>query len=305
MRRIVPNFWFNGDAEQAGRLYASAFPFTTSAVTARYPQENLPDFQKPLAGEPLVVTVDLGGSEISLVNADDTFRPNPSVSMMVHFGSDRFDSLDHAREALDAAWSVLAEDGTVLMPLGEYPFNPHYGWVSDQYSVSWQLFLEEGGFCEFAFPSLMFCGPQQNKTSQAIDKYLSLFPASDPGMRSLYTDFPTEAAGVDASPVTSESVAYAQFTLDGTTLAAMDSGVNQPFTFSPGMSLEVRCDDQEQIDHLWDRLSANRAAEQCGWLQDEFGVSWQIVPANMGELMEKPGAYQKLLEMKKIVISDF
>lgn len=63
--------------------------------------------------------------------------------------------------------------------------------------------------------------------------------------------------------------------------------------------------NQAEIDHYWERLSAHPEYEQCGWLADKFGVSWQIVPANMDELMTKPGAYQKLMGMKKIFIDDF
>ena len=85
----------------------------------------------------------------------------------------------------------------------------------------------------------------------------------------------------------------------------MDSGVEQPFTFSPGVSLSVQCADQAEIDRLWDALSAVPEAEQCGWLVDRAGVSWQIVPANMAELMAKPDAFAHMMPMKKLIIADF
>ncbi|WP_374700217.1 VOC family protein [Arthrobacter sp. JCM 19049] len=98
---------------------------------------------------------------------------------------------------------------------------------------------------------------------------------------------------------------YSDFTLKGQTFSAMDSGVEMAFTFTPGVSLEVACRDQFEIDALWEALSAVPKAEQCGWLTDRFGVSWQIVPQNMGELMQRPGAFEKLMGMKKIVIDEF
>lgn len=85
----------------------------------------------------------------------------------------------------------------------------------------------------------------------------------------------------------------------------MDSGVEQDFSFTAGVSLEVRCEDQDEIDRLWSALSAVLEAEQCGWLADKYGVSWQIVPKSMGDLMERPGAHATLLNQKKIVIAEY
>ena len=86
---------------------------------------------------------------------------------------------------------------------------------------------------------------------------------------------------------------------------ATDFGADPAFLFSEGLSLEVQCEDQTEIDRLWDALSAVPDAEQCGWLKDRYGVSWQIVPENMAELMARPNAFERMLEMKKLVIADF
>ena len=77
------------------------------------------------------------------------------------------------------------------------------------------------------------------------------------------------------------------------------------FKFSEAISFSVVCKDQEEIDYYWGKLSSVPDAEQCGWCKDKYGLSWQIVPENMGELMEKPGAFAKLMPMKKIIIADF
>lgn len=106
-------------------------------------------------------------------------------------------------------------------------------------------------------------------------------------------------------PVTEEHIMHADLTLAGQWFVAADSGNEQPESFNHGISLEVRCADQEEIDRYWDALSAVPEAEQCGWLIDNVGVSWQIVPVNIGELMQRPGAHGKLMEMKKIVIDEF
>jgi predicted 3-demethylubiquinone-9 3-methyltransferase (glyoxalase superfamily) len=98
---------------------------------------------------------------------------------------------------------------------------------------------------------------------------------------------------------------FADFMLGGEWLAIMDSGVEQGFSFNEAVSLSVACKDQAEIDDLWGKLSAVPESEVCGWCKDKYGVSWQIVPENAAELMKKPGAFVKLMKMKKLVIADF
>lgn len=70
--------------------------------------------------------------------------------------------------------------------------------------------------------------------------------------------------------------------------------------FNEGISLLVECRPGEQLDRVWDALSSDPAAEQCGWCKDRYGLSWQVVPDTMDELMMRPGAYEKMMSMKKI-----
>jgi predicted 3-demethylubiquinone-9 3-methyltransferase (glyoxalase superfamily) len=82
------------------------------------------------------------------------------------------------------------------------------------------------------------------------------------------------------------------------------------FTFSPAISLSINCKDQAEIDYFWEKLSAVPEAEQCGWVQDKYGLSWQIVPENIESLMVNPDgtsnskAFQALMQMKKIIIDE-
>lgn len=111
----------------------------------------------------------------------------------------------------------------------------------------------------------------------------------------------TEATG----PAKEGSLAFADFMLENQWFAAMDSGVDQTATFNEAVSFAVLCKDQDEIDYFWQKLSTVPEAEQCGWCKDTYGVSWQIVPENMGELMKRPDAYAHMMQMKKIVIADF
>ncbi|MBK0419275.1 VOC family protein [Leucobacter sp. CSA1] len=305
-QRIVPNIWCNRNAEEAGRFYASAFDAAapggaSSETESRYPGagEGLADFQLDFAGEPLTVAVTIADTRLVLINAGDEFAPNPSISFMLNFDPLFFgDDEQEARERLDALWDVLSEGGGVLMPLQEYPFSKRYGWVQDRFGVSWQLTLTdpEGDPRPFLMPSLLFGGSAQNRAAETVDRYLSVFEDAQLGIRVPYPE--------QTGPARPGDVMFSDFRIGDQWFTAMDSGVEQAFSFTCGMSLEVLCEDQEEIDRLWSALSAVPEAEQCGWLADPAGVSWQIVPANMAELMRRPNAYA-MMEMKKLVIADF
>ncbi len=295
MQQLTVNLWMNGTAEEAGQFYASALPQTTMEVESRYPDEGLADFQQPLAGQALTVSVWVGGTKLTLINAGPEFSPNPSISLILNFDPS---ATEDAAAQLDAAWEALLDGGTVLMPLGEYPFSPRYGWVSDRYGVSWQLMLTNpaGEPAPLMIPNLMFAGAAQNKAAEAIDFYTGLLGGE------IKAKFNYEQAN---DVVNTQSVMFSDFTLGPDIVSAMDSGVAQDLNFTPGVSLQWDCDGQEEIDRVWDALSAVPEAEQCGWLTDKFGVSWQIVPSNMGELMSRPNAFEHMMGMKKLVIDEF
>jgi predicted 3-demethylubiquinone-9 3-methyltransferase (glyoxalase superfamily) len=80
---------------------------------------------------------------------------------------------------------------------------------------------------------------------------------------------------------------FSDFALAGQWFAAMDSAKEHAFGFNEAVSLLIPCETQKEIDYYWDRLSADPKAEQCGWLKDRFGVSWQVAPAEMDEMMTK------------------
>ncbi len=107
----------------------------------------------------------------------------------------------------------------------------------------------------------------------------------------------------------SDQLLHAAFTLDGQDYMAMDAGDH--FAFSDGISLFVSCKDQAEIDYYWDALTADGGEPgQCGWLKDKFGVSWQVVPKQLGVLMQSPDpakaqkVMQTMLAMNKIVVAE-
>ena len=298
-QKIVPNLWFEGNAKEAVDFYASIFPGSKVLYTSFYPksaEEGLADFQMKFAGDVLTIEFELGQQRFVAINAGPEFKFNPSVSFMVNFDpSNDAKALDH----LNDLWNRLIDGGQALMPLDAYPFSKQYGWVKDRYGLSWQLILTDplGEPRPLIIPSLMFTQQNVNLAEMAINFYISVFNDAKPGNLSRYQE--------DTGPAKAGSLMYGDFMLANQWFVAMDTGVEQDFKFNEACSFAVICQNQAEIDSYWEKLSRVPEAEQCGWCKDQFGLSWQIVPENMRELMEKPAAFIHLMPMKKLIIADF
>lgn len=140
-------------------------------------------------------------------------------------------------------------------------------------------------------PNLWFNG----NALEAAEHYTSVFP--DGKIISVVNYPNSKEEGLAGKPLTVE------FEILGMRFVGINAGPE--FTLSEAVSFQVDCKDQEEIDYYWDKLSKVPESEQCGWCKDQFGLSWQIVPANMAELMQRPDAFAKMMEMKKLVIEDF
>jgi predicted 3-demethylubiquinone-9 3-methyltransferase (glyoxalase superfamily) len=298
-QKITPNLWFAGDAQEAVDFYISVFPDSNIVAKSYYPKsaaEGLADFQLEFAGKVLTIEFELGGQPFVAINAGPEFMPNPSISFMVNFDPSVD---DQARDHLDELWQKLSDGGQVLMPLDSYPFSQQYGWVKDRYGVTWQLILTDpaGEPRPVIVPSLLFTGQNQNRAEEAINFYVSVFKDAKIGALNYYPE--------DIGPAKAGALMFGDFMLANQWFAAMDSAVEHNFSFNEAISLAVNCKDQAEIDFFWEKLSDDPQFEQCGWCKDKFGLSWQIVPENIDELVEKPGAYARMMDMKKLIIADF
>ena len=147
-------------------------------------------------------------------------------------------------------------------------------------------------------PNLWFDG----NAKEAVDYYVSVFKYSKINSTQYYPS--GEAEGLaDFQKDLAGKVLTVDFELNNLRFVAINAGPE--FKFNEAISFSVSCKDQAEIDYYWDKLSSVAAAEQCGWCKDKFGLSWQIVPENMGELMSRPNAYAHMMQMKKLVIKDF
>lgn len=143
-------------------------------------------------------------------------------------------------------------------------------------------------------PFLWFDG----NAEEAANFYVSIFKNSKLGAIRRYAE---------AGPGPKGSVMSAEFQLEGQDFIALNGGPQ--FKFSPAISFFVNCETQEEVDELWEKLSAGGRKDRCGWLQDKFGVSWQVIPAALGKLMSDPDpekskrVIQAMLQMDKIDIN--
>jgi predicted 3-demethylubiquinone-9 3-methyltransferase (glyoxalase superfamily) len=155
-------------------------------------------------------------------------------------------------------------------------------------------------------PSLWF----DNDLEEAANFYTSVFPNSKiEGMNRYTADEPLARRGNDVSgPRTRGEVVSGTFVLDGTRFVGINGGPQFPFT--EAVSFMVNCHDQDEVDYYTERLLDGGQESQCGWLKDRFGVSWQIVPDRLFELLGDPdparaaAAAKAMLGMRKIVIAD-
>ncbi len=267
-KKLTPHLWFDKEAREAVEFYCSIFPDAEIRYTAMV--RNTP------SGDCEVVAFTLADEPFMAISAGPLFTFNPAISFFVNFDPSR-DA--HAQDRLDALWSALSEGGTALMPLGEYPFSNRYGWIQDRYGVSWQLILSnpEGHSRPFIVPCLLFTGKVYGKAEEAGAFYRSVFPGSEAGQLVRYP------AGME--PQREGTVMFTDFRLGETWMAAMDSGYDHGFEFNGAISFMIDCDTQEEIDYYWERLSFVPEAEACGWCMDKYGLSWQVSPRLMHEIM--------------------
>ena len=259
--KLYPCLWFDGKAKEAATYYSSVF-------------EN----SKIISENPMVVFFELDGMQFMGLNGGPLFKINPSISFFVFA-----DSL----EEIDQKWKQLSADGKVMMPLDKYPWNEKYGWCQDKFGVNWQLMMKADAEQKIV-PSFMFTQQQSGKAEEAINFYTSIFNNSNVGMISRYEKGEPDVEGY---------IKHARFTLNGQAFAAMDSSGPHEFTFNEGISMVVPCENQEEIDFYWNKLTEGGKESQCGWLKDKFGVSWQIVPAILGKLMSDPAKGKRVMDV--------
>ncbi|MEB7966421.1 VOC family protein [Mammaliicoccus sciuri] len=263
-QRIVPHLWFDNEAQEAVDYYMQTFPESEiiSDVT----------FTDTPSGDAKQLTFNIFGYKFMAINAGPYFTKNPSISFTVLFNQSE-------AALLDKVWTALAHNGKIMMELDTYDFSEKYGWLEDQFSVSWQLLITDQPFDDRIRPSFMFINDNVGRAEEAINYYTSVFKNSGDISKFYYPE------GMD--PDKPDTLAHAEFKLEDQYFVALDSAHKHEFNLNEGISLMLFLEDQQEIDYYLDKLSAVPEAEQCGWVKDQFGVSWQIVPKIMDQMAEE------------------
>lgn len=283
MQKITPFLWFNDQVEEAAHFYTSVFQ--NSGIDS---VNRMGDDVPGPKGKVMTVTFHLAGLAFMGLNGGPEYSFTPAISFFVSC---------ETREEIDVLWAKLSEGGTALMELGPYPFSEKFGWLQDKYGVSWQLSL--AGTQQKIAPYFLFVGKQHGRAEEAVRFYTSVFKNSSIRQIDHFGKDMGEPEG---------TVMHAEFVLDGQEFIAMDSALGHPFTFTPAISLFVSCEGQAEVDMFWEKLSHGGEKGPCGWLTDRFGVSWQVVPTVLMELMSDPDrekasrVTQAMLKMSKIDI---
>ncbi len=270
---ITPCFWFDGTARQAAEFYCKNFK------DARITSES-----------PIVTEFEASGQKFICLNGGPQYQPNPSIS---------FYYICQTEAEITALWKEFEKGGTVLMPLDKYPWGEKYGWVQDKFGISWQLALGKiSDVGQTITPCFSFSAAQYGRAEEALKHYSGIFKD--------YKEDGILKYGKNEGANREGTIKHAQFAMNGQKFMAMDSVPPHNFAFSEGISFTIYCENQEEIDYYWNRLTEGGAESMCGWLKDRFGVSWQVIPTVLGKIMSDPKKAQKaaqaFMEMRKFNI---
>ena len=266
---IYPALWFDNQALEAFEFYCSVFP---NSMILEHNQT--------------VVKASLSNQCFIGINGGPYFLPNPAISFTV---------ICDSREEINALWQKLILGGASIIDLGHYSWNAYYGWVQDQFGYTWQLQLGNGSKTQqHILPNLLFCGMHQNQCSQALQYYQKIFPEFQRHQLLRYPSGDLEG-----------KIQNSIFSLNHLKFIAKDSPHKHIFDFNESVSFVIPCKTQQEIDYYWNYFTEHGSESWCGWCKDVFGISWQVIPNNLAQILAThPQAYSTLTRMKKITIED-
>lgn len=276
MQKITPCLWFNNQAEEAAEFYKSLFKNSKIGDEALYGDAGS-KVSGQKKGSVMTVDFEIEGLKVVALNGGPHFKFTPSFSFFVWRKSEK---------EVETLWKALSRDGQVRMGLEKYPWSKKYGWTADKYGVEWQIMVSDQ--YEKIAPAFLFVDKLFGKGEEAVKYYSSLF--KDSKIDTLSKDEKSNA------------ILHCMFQLAGQTFVLSEGPGKHDYTFSPAFSLMVDCRDQKEVDKYWDEFTAKGKESKCGWVEDKYGVSWQVVPSELGKLMAGKDA-QKTENMMKAMLN--
>lgn len=287
-QKITPFLWFDNNAEEAVRFYSYVFDKSRIKTVTRYGESGAKASGQE-KGSIMTISFEIEGYEMVGINGGPVLNINPSLSFFINCDT---------VEEVDSLWAKLSKNGNIMMELNRYPFAEKYGWVEDKFGVSWQIITLKSE--QKITPCLMFSGNHHLMAEDAINFYISVFRNSKINFLARY----------EANQGPEGAIVHCNFSLEDKQFLAMDSHERMPIDFTPGVSMVINCNTQEEIDYYWEKLTegSDESTQQCGWLQDKFGFSWQVIPTVWVQIMSEcdpartERAMKAILTMKKIDI---
>ncbi|MFV0557249.1 MAG: VOC family protein [Enterococcus sp.] len=256
--------WIDGKAPQIAAYYLDTFKETQPLKTTHFV-----DNQHGKAGEILTMTLELAGCEFMLLNGGDEFTPTPAISYLV----------DCETEAeVRHVWERLSHDGQILMPLSTEDIGSLFGWTIDQFGYSWQVRLSATP--QKITPCIMFANDLVGQALAARQTWIQAF-----GGEATFEQLDDD-----------DRVLMAGFNLRGQDFLIMESNYAHDFGFSLANSFYLYCQDQADIDQVWQAITQNGAEYPCGWMVDQYGLSWQTTTEEL-EDMTADGHEKQTLQM--------
>lgn len=281
--KIIPHLWYSNEAVEAAKWYTSFIE--NGKINWTYTIKDTPSKDAEL------VEFNLANLTIAAISAGDYFKLNESISFMLKCST---------KEEVTRLYTILIDGGYELMPLGEYDFCRQYVWLSDKYGLNWQIMFDENQKSKHHIDICLLFDLQQNgKAYDALNDYKEIFENTDIKNISYYDGNQADKRA---------KINYGELVFPNFKIIAMDHGYGGNVTFNEAFSLMICCDTDDEIDNYWNKLSHFKESEQCGWIKDEFGISWQIVPSLLMDLYSSPDTEnldklnKAILSMKKIKV---
>jgi predicted 3-demethylubiquinone-9 3-methyltransferase (glyoxalase superfamily) len=266
--------WFDNQGAEAAKWYVSLFDGTSI-----------------LYQNQVITEISIEGTKLMMINGGKHYSPTSAMSNFVYFGGNH--------EKFERIYHALLDGGQILMPMDAYDWSSKYAWVKDKFGINWQMDIDEINHRQKLVPSLLFVNQRNHNVKEALSYYISVFEQSTMLMEWPY---PESEASMPAG-----TLLFGQAKLGNTIINAMSSTLHHDYDFTPGNSLVIVCENQDEIDYYWKALGAEGQELMCGWLTDRFGLTWQIFPRILSDLMNDPERGPKastaLRQMKKIVIA--
>lgn len=262
MHKIHPSLCFSNNIKQAVDFYISVFKNSSIKKIAYY-GEDAAKATGQKSGDILSIEFEIENQVFLAIGGTD-FKFSPALSFSVYCEDEK---------EINSLWEKLSKNGPVLMELQKYPWAEKYGWCTDAYGLSWQLII--GKSEQKITPSFLFVNELFGKGEEAIKFYTSLFKNSK--IKNIHRD------------QNSNTVMHATFILDGESFVLMEgAGKEHKHTMTPATSFIINCEDQKEIDYFWDKFSEKGTPNVCSWIQDQYGISWQVVPSTLGAMVADP-----------------